>query len=365
MKRWKRNEELLYLQLDFYFFKMRRWKNKWNQPSNKTKLDIQNIVNRHQQGALLEANETIRALEEQREEHRILLRAQEHTIRDLEAQIQELKTGHAHKDEDSNDVTSSPTASKNGPEEELEELRQQLKEKDAEIENLKKMQQQQQTRPSASEDKVNGSSYNSGKMQNLESEITLIKSTNESLTKKNKEQEEEIERLQNILREFEAFHSQQNNRSPSPPGDAPEDGSDKNGDEGDESENIITPPQAPQREPQTTLNGNQLLMLVSSIPNSRVVAANQSRLETIVQGLELSSDEVQVLDGCCEKDDTASITLRNDLFRISGLYAKYPQLFLVNFSQNDISFVGDFETVLELHDTNKLADIIGLTPIGS
>jgi hypothetical protein len=342
---------------------MRRWKNKWNQPSNKTKLDIQNIVNRHQQGALLEANETIRALEEQREEHRILLRAQEHTIRDLEAQIQKLKTGQAHKDENSNDVASSSTANKNSPEEELEELRQQLKEKDAEIENLKKMQQQQQTAPSSSEDKANGDNF--GKMQKLESEITILKSTNESLTKKKKEQEEEIERLQNILREFEAFHSKQNNRSPSPARGAPEDDSDENGDEGDEIENKITPPQTPQREPQTTLNGNQLLMLVSSIPNSRIVAANQSRLETIVQGLELSSDEVQVLDGCCEKDDTASITLRNDLFRISGLHAKYPQLFLVSFSQNDISFVGDFETVLELHDTNKLADIIGLTPIGS
>ena len=116
----------------------------------------------------------------------------------------------------------------------------------------------------------------------------------------------------------------------------------------------------PKRPPQQmTLNGNQLVLLISSMPANNTVKANQKRLEIILQGLHLSPEEVQVLDGC----DTTSINLRNDLFAISGKHAKYPQLFLVNFQQNDISFVGDFETVMDLHDTQMLEMSIGLTPL--
>ena len=111
-----------------------------------------------------------------------------------------------------------------------------------------------------------------------------------------------------------------------------------------------------------TLQGNQLVLLISSMPVNPIVAANQSRLETVLQGyLNLSSEkEVQVLDGCDR--DPASINLRNDLFRISGLHSQYPQLFLVNFANNDISFVGDFATIMELHDTQTFASTIGLIP---
>ena len=111
-----------------------------------------------------------------------------------------------------------------------------------------------------------------------------------------------------------------------------------------------------------TLQGNQLVLLISSMPVNPMVAANQSRLETVLQGyLNFSCEkEVQVLDGCDQ--DPASVTLRNDLFRISGLHAQYPQLFLVNFAKNDISFVGGFADIMELHDTQKFAETIGLIP---
>jgi len=125
------------------------------------------------------------------------------------------------------------------------------------------------------------------------------------------------------------------------------------------------PPPSPPRPKTMTLNGNQLLLLFSSMPMNSMVAANQSRLETILQSLDLSlegaASDIQVLDGC--DPDPASINLRNDLFRISGLPAKYPQLFLVNFAANDIKFVGDFDALQEYHDNNTLAATIGLTPI--
>jgi hypothetical protein len=106
----------------------------------------------------------------------------------------------------------------------------------------------------------------------------------------------------------------------------------------------------------STLNGKQLLLLISSMSGSVEVASSQTRLQGILKGLHLPKEEVQVLDGC----DLAIKDRRNELFGISGIRAKYPQLFLVDTSTGETQFVGNFDDISYLHDTNTLAQAIGL-----
>ena len=108
--------------------------------------------------------------------------------------------------------------------------------------------------------------------------------------------------------------------------------------------------------PKSRLNGdNKIVLLTSSMPGNLQVSVHQSRIESIFRhGLHLSDTELEVLDGC----DAALQSLRNDLFQISGLHAVYPQVFLV--AEGDIQFVGDFDAVVEMHDTRVLPERIGL-----
>lgn len=108
--------------------------------------------------------------------------------------------------------------------------------------------------------------------------------------------------------------------------------------------------------PKSRLHGeNKIVLLTSSMPGNLQVSVHQSRIEAIFRhGLHLSDTELEVLDGC----DAALQSLRNDLFQISGLHAIYPQVFLV--AEGDIQFVGDFDAVVEMHDTRVLPERIGL-----
>ncbi|CAB9520158.1 expressed unknown protein [Seminavis robusta] len=106
----------------------------------------------------------------------------------------------------------------------------------------------------------------------------------------------------------------------------------------------------------TLANNNKLVLLQSTMPGNLQVSMHQSRLEAIFRhGLKLSTDCLEILDGC----NPELHQLRSDLFRISGLHAVYPQVFLIE-GGSDIQFLGDFETVLELHDSRQLPERIGL-----
>jgi len=109
-------------------------------------------------------------------------------------------------------------------------------------------------------------------------------------------------------------------------------------------------------EPTSTLNGKTLLFLISSMSGSGEVASNQTRVENIIKGLNLPPTEIEVMDGC----DQSLKDRRNELFGISGIRAKYPQLFLVNDSDGTTQFVGNFEDVCYMHDNNNLALTLGL-----
>ncbi|CAB9523382.1 saccharopine dehydrogenase [Seminavis robusta] len=107
---------------------------------------------------------------------------------------------------------------------------------------------------------------------------------------------------------------------------------------------------------ESTLNGNKLLLLISSMSGSLEVASNQTRVQGILKGLHLPKEEVEVMDGC----EPSVKERRNELFGISGIRAKYPQLFLVNINTGDTSFVGNFDDICYLHDTNTFGQSIGL-----
>ena len=490
---------------------MMRWRKVqegWKKPlTPQAKNDIQDIINKHQAGALLEANDTIRALEEQREEHRIILGEQAKTIRFLELEVQQIKHQQQHYEEharslilqastavaatkaekssedfkaeineDDNtaktrgdhdgdiakentsqqartqNLSLDDTADKVNEDEnetkisgdhyqddikenislqaQIEDLKRQLQEKDALIATFQQedssISQPQQPgecssgpvpgNDTATTDNCNNQTEQSQVMQSkLKDQVAQLQLEVNSLTEENQSQKDEIEKLQNILKELEEFHalespiaavnnasnimngqhqqfsfgletieessSLMNDSSEMSETSESDTYSNQNGkslitlngstelSEGESSvlletdserEAIAEETEKPYRG--MTLQGNQLVLLISSMPVNPIVAANQSRLETVLQGyLNLSSEkEVQVMDGCDR--DPASVNLRNDLFRISGLHAQYPQLFLVNFANNDISFVGDFATIMELHDTQTFASTIGLIP---
>jgi len=109
-------------------------------------------------------------------------------------------------------------------------------------------------------------------------------------------------------------------------------------------------------------NDNKIVLLVSSMPGSFQVSVHQSRLEAIFRnGLKLTDTDLQLVDGC----DAALVDLRNDLFRISGLHAVYPQVFLITEGGTDIAFVGDFDTIVDLHDKHELPERIGALPVST
>jgi hypothetical protein len=104
------------------------------------------------------------------------------------------------------------------------------------------------------------------------------------------------------------------------------------------------------------INNNKIVLLLSTMPGNLQVSMHQTRLEAIFRhGLKLAPACLEVVDGC----NADLHQLRNDLFRISGLHAIYPQVFLI-VGGSDIQFVGDFHTVLELHDSRVLPERIGL-----
>lgn len=124
----------------------------------------------------------------------------------------------------------------------------------------------------------------------------------------------------------------------------------------DEEDSVLSEEEEEPAPTASRLQGdNKIVLLTSSMPGNLQVSAHQSRIETIFRhGLHLTDNELEIVDGC----DAEILSLRNDLFQISGLHAVYPQVFLV--AEGDIQFVGDFDSVVEMHDSRVLPDRIGL-----
>jgi len=103
------------------------------------------------------------------------------------------------------------------------------------------------------------------------------------------------------------------------------------------------------------IDNNKVLILHSSMPGNLRTSISQSKMEIIFrEGLGLSDTSIDKIDGC----DTTHHEFRNDLFALSGHYAVYPQAFL--WANNDLHFLGDFDTIQNLHDARILPQKIGL-----
>jgi chromosome segregation ATPase len=381
---------------------MKRWQN-WGKPSpwkptqqpatEQVKADLQDVINKHQAAALEEANDSIRALKEEREAHKDLARLQEKAIQQLTAQVKELQLQQQQQQQQQQEDSSSTEQQQQNQQhdDDLEDLKRQLKERDEIIAKFQKGEHVDSAM-------ITSEPTKSSKKEEEQSEIILqLQKQIQTLTQKSMQQEQDIEKLQNVLKEMESFYGTMDVPEEEEEGErkpqqvvsldaSPETSEHKDeintaqsslDDISEEASTEIsiqeleTKQQQQEQPALMTLNGNQLVLLISSMPMNRTVSQNQSRLEVILQEyLNVSScttstnnttNEVQILDGCDR--DPASINLRNDLFRISGLHAVYPQLFLVNFTTNDIIFVGDFHAILEMHDAQTFATTIGLTPL--
>lgn len=91
-----------------------------------------------------------------------------------------------------------------------------------------------------------------------------------------------------------------------------------------------------------------LLLLISKLSTNPEQVRNQEMLQTMVQTSDL--DNPEILDGA----DLMNKDRRNQLFAISGLRAKYPQLFSVTSSDADPTFLGDFDTIQGLNECGQL-----------
>eukprot|EP00526_Cylindrotheca_closterium_P018021 CAMPEP_0113608090 /NCGR_PEP_ID=MMETSP0017_2-20120614/3733_1 /TAXON_ID=2856 /ORGANISM="Cylindrotheca closterium" /LENGTH=299 /DNA_ID=CAMNT_0000516739 /DNA_START=1778 /DNA_END=2674 /DNA_ORIENTATION=- /assembly_acc=CAM_ASM_000147 len=101
--------------------------------------------------------------------------------------------------------------------------------------------------------------------------------------------------------------------------------------------------------PESEMEPPHLLLLVSkSSIGNREQLANQELTLTMLESQEGLTP--QVLDGA----DPANRERRNELFGISGLRAKYPQLFAVKSRDEPPAFIGNFETIQELNECGQL-----------
>jgi hypothetical protein len=101
--------------------------------------------------------------------------------------------------------------------------------------------------------------------------------------------------------------------------------------------------------------GKKLILLISSLGNSKV-NGEQNHIKAVIEGLGVPTSDLEILDGC----DQEVRERRNQLWDVSGVRAKYPQLFAVESDGTTISFVGDYENIISLHDHGSLGTQIGL-----
>eukprot|EP00980_Cylindrotheca_fusiformis_P018726 scaffold6241_cov129-Cylindrotheca_fusiformis.AAC.3 len=107
---------------------------------------------------------------------------------------------------------------------------------------------------------------------------------------------------------------------------------------------------------QSSSDGSKkLILLISSMCTSQV-KGEQNHAISVLEGLGVPTSGIEILDGC----DTTIKDRRNQLWGISGIRAKYPQLFAVESDGKTISFVGDYEGIIVMHDHGSLAAAIGI-----
>eukprot|EP00977_Amphora_coffeiformis_P018826 scaffold6750_cov160-Amphora_coffeaeformis.AAC.10 len=104
-----------------------------------------------------------------------------------------------------------------------------------------------------------------------------------------------------------------------------------------------------------TLNGKTLVLLVSNLTSNYAQTNAQDRVRTMLDGLGLPKKEIEEVDG----SDPNRKDERNELFALSGIRAKYPQIFMKDLG-GKLTFVGDFDAMEYYNDTGTLAQTLGV-----
>ena len=101
--------------------------------------------------------------------------------------------------------------------------------------------------------------------------------------------------------------------------------------------------------------GKKLILLISSMGNSEV-KTKQNHVKSIIEGLGVRGSDMEILD-CVIKDFKER---RDSYWEISGIRARYPQLFATERDGKTTTFIGDYDQVALLHDQGSLGQEIGL-----
>lgn len=118
---------------------------------------------------------------------------------------------------------------------------------------------------------------------------------------------------------------------------------------------IETPAETP-IESKAPPGNKKLVVLISSYSPNIQQKTNQDRAITIIKGLQIGQDQLEIIDGAIPVNKEK----RNDLFALSGIRAKYPQFFLVEFS-NQITFLADWNGFEAMNEMGSLKEFLNLT----
>ena len=92
-------------------------------------------------------------------------------------------------------------------------------------------------------------------------------------------------------------------------------------------------------------SSSSVILLYTSMPANSVVGGNQRFVRQAFLGRNI---KLQEIDGMCPE----SKETRDELFGVSNLRGKYPQVFVK--VRGETTFVGDFEKINELNDCETL-----------
>jgi hypothetical protein len=345
------------------------------------------VIIKLQADSLMEANEHIRKLLEKISQQDERMAHQEHEVEELKVKLQQSQMLSHIRNSTPSSAANSPNKQEHSKEtekakEEETSLRREERNNTTSIDDeLIKKEEGDGTTGNQDED----DNFSSKESQNPSTPTTINQTPKangeteeedvEQLKSKIQTLESTVDRLENVIEELTAFINEgaviQEAETDDNEDDDDDEGLINSSNETDllpvgegVGETILPQEQQAQAQPPTPKfclpHGHKLLLLISSIPANATFGQNQRRLQTILQGYQLQENSLQLIDGC----EPSLKTLRDDLFRISGHDGEekiYPLLFLV--SADDLSFVGDYETILELHDRQLLVDILGLIPL--
>ncbi len=115
----------------------------------------------------------------------------------------------------------------------------------------------------------------------------------------------------------------------------------------------ISTPAAP--EPKATTGNKKIVVLISSYGGNIQIKTNQERAFTILKGMKVEGDQLEVVDGAVAPNREK----RNELFGVSGIRAKYPQFFVVD-QTDKTHFVANWEDFEAMNDMGSLKKTLNL-----